>query len=40
MKDVGNENRKPGVRFSTAALSPPKLLQLFQIYREEKEPHD
>lgn len=35
-KDVENENGKPGVHINTCSVSPPKLLQLFQIFKEEK----
>lgn len=39
-EDVENENGKPGVHINTYSASPPKLLQSFQIFKEEKESHD
>lgn len=40
MKDVENENGKPGATINTSSASSPKLLKLFQIDKEEKESHD
>lgn len=40
MKDVENENGKPGVTINTSSVSSPKPSQLFQIYTEEKGSND